>query len=80
MKLFASESYKRNSLSLFGRMTGVPGLLLAKRSTNLTHLPDKDGFFTPPNAWVVGRGMRRALTQIGKVYPRMSLWDSYFQS
>lgn len=52
-------------------MSGVPGLLLAKRYTNLTHLPDKDGFFTPPNA--VGGGVRRvacsvrrAFTQIGK--------------
>lgn len=64
-------------------MSGVPGLLLAKRYTNLTHLPDKDGFFTPPNA--AGGGVRRAacgmlLHKSEKVYPRMPLWDSYFRS
>lgn len=56
-------------------MSGVPGLLLAKLYTNLTHLPDKDEFFTLPRAVGGGvrRGVQRALTQIEKVYSQMPL-------
>lgn len=52
-------------------MSGVPGLFLAKLYTDLTHLPDKDMFFTPPNG--VGGGVRCALIQIEKVYSQMPL-------
>lgn len=61
-------------------MLGVPGLLLAKLYTNLTHLPDKDKFFTSPH--VVGGGVRRAacFNTNRKVYSQMPLRGSYFQS